>query len=370
MKVDFYSFDFRQSLKDRLLKAFEEFFNSNSYILGSAVQLFENQYANYCGVRHAIGVSNGLDALHLSLESLGVGEGDEVIVPANTFIATVLAITYTGARPVFVEPKIDTYNINPNGILDKINDRTRVIIPVHLYGQACEMKEILDISSKYGIHIIEDNAQSQGAEWNGRRTGSFGICNATSFYPAKNLGALGDAGAITTDSDSISRKLRSLRNYGSAVKYINSMVGYNHRLDECQAVFLSIFLEYLDDWNSSRQDAARMYIEGLKDIDEIVLPTIAEGCTSVYHLFVIRCNQRDSLQEYLKNRGISTLVHYPIPAHLQNCYRQLGYKKGAFPITELISNTCLSLPLYPGISPKSIEFVVGSIKDFYTRISS
>jgi dTDP-4-amino-4,6-dideoxygalactose transaminase len=310
-------------------------------------------------------VSNGLDALHLGLRALGIKEGDEIILPSNTYIATVLAVTYVGAKPIFVEPNIDTYNIDVNLIEAAITSKTKAIIPVHLYGQSCEMEALMNIAKKHDLRVIEDNAQSQGSTYLGKYTGSWGDINGTSFYPGKNLGALGDAGALTTNSEELANKVKALRNYGSQKKYYNDLVGYNMRMDELQAALLSVKLKRLNDWTRQRQQIAQIYNETLKDVPNIILPKIAQNATHVYHLYVIRTNERDELQKFLKNRNIGTLIHYPIPPHLQKSYQNLDIKLGSLPIAEEIANTCLSLPLWPGIKSADIQTVATEIKAFF-----
>ena len=365
-KIPFLSFDgITNDFREEAINAFTEFLDSKWYVLGERVTEFEKAYAIFNQTAYCVGVSNGLDALHLCLCALDIGEGDEVIVPSNTFIATVLAVMYTGAVPVFVEPDERTYNIDPTRIEEAVTSRTKAIIPVHLYGQACEMGPIMELAIQHSLYIIEDNAQSQGASWRGQLTGSFGQANATSFYPGKNLGALGDAGAITTNDKNLAQHLEALRNYGSFEKYHNEIIGYNNRLDECQAALLSVKLPYLPRWNRERIKLANLYHEALSYIDEVTLPYIKDGCTSVYHLYVIRTDRRDELQTYLKERGIGTLIHYPIPPHLQKACEALGYSKGDFPIAEKLARTCLSMPLYPGLSAEDIETIAKAIRDYF-----
>lgn len=366
MKIPFVSFEkVNKQIKSEILIAFEQFFDNAWYILGDKVKQFESEYAAFNQVAHCVGISNGLDALHIALKALNVGPGDEVIIPAHTFIATALAVSYVGATPVLVEPDIITYNIDPTKIEAAITSKTKAIIPVHLYGQACDMEAIMTIAEKHNLLVIEDNAQAQGAAYNGKLTGSWGHINATSFYPGKNLGALGDAGAVTTDDIALADKAAVLRNYGSQKKYLNEVIGYNMRLDECQAAFLSVKLKYLAEWTQQRQQIATWYNEGLADVEDIVLPGTAKGATHVYHLYVIRTKERDALQKYLTDNGIGTLAHYPIPIHLQEAYSNLGYKKGDLPLAEEIAETCLSLPLWPGISKEEIYRVCELIKKFY-----
>lgn len=369
MNVPFVDFKpSNEQFRQRALQIFEQVFDKAWYILGEQVQKFEQEYAQYHKVKHCIGVANGLDALHIALRIKGITKGDEVIVPSNTYIATVLAVSFVGAKPVFVEPRITTYNLNPELIEQAITERTKAIIPVHLYGQACEMDAIMQIAQKYNLYVVEDNAQAQGASYNGTKTGAFGHVNATSFYPSKNLGALGDAGAITTNDDVYAYKCRVMRNYGSQKRYYNEMIGINSRLDEVQAALLRIKLEFLDTWNAERNTIAQKYIEQLNNVGDLILPITAEKATHIYHLFVIRTKYRDKLQAHLQNDGIQTVIHYPIPPHLQECYQHLGYKKGDFPIAEEIADTCLSLPLFVGMTEAQVQKVCQSIKAFYENV--
>jgi dTDP-4-amino-4,6-dideoxygalactose transaminase len=368
MKIPFLSFNATNAtIRKEALHAFENVFDSNWYILGSHVSDFEKAYAAYNEVRFSLGVSNGLDALHLALRTLNIGTGDEVIIPSNTFIATALAISYTGATPVFVEPDIHTYNMDAEKLESKITPHTKAIMPVHLYGQACKMDTIIELASSHKLAVIEDNAQAQGATYNGKKTGSFGRINATSFYPGKNLGALGDAGAITTDDEELAQMVNRLRNYGSERKYYHESIGFNMRLDEVQAALLSVKLKYLDSWISERQQIANWYNEALKDVNDVILPGIAKGSTHVFHLYVIRTKKRDELQHFLQDLGIGTLIHYPVPPHLQEAYRHLGYRKGDLPIAEEIADSCLSLPLFPGLTREEVEEVASCIKKFFAN---
>lgn len=351
-------------MREDAIRSFEVFFDRGWYILGEQVKQFEAEYAKFNHTNYCVGVANGLDAIILALKVLGVGQGDEVIVPSNTYIATWLAVSNVGATPVPVEPDITTLNIDPRRIEEKITPRTRAIIPVHLYGQCCEMDAIMQIAEKHGLFVIEDNAQSQGASFNGKQTGTFGQVNATSFYPGKNLGALGDAGAVTTDSDELDHKLRVLRNYGSQKKYYNEVMGVNSRLDELQAGMLSLRLKYLGDWNEERKNLAAQYASKLGDIEQLTLPYIAPGATSVYHQFIVRTNERGALKQHLLEQGVETLIHYPVPPHLQEAYANLNYTKGSFPIAEQISETCLSLPVYPGLTEEEIDHVCQAIHSF------
>lgn len=363
MKIPFLSFDgMHPALREQMIQAFTDFYDRQYYVLGKSVEKFETEYANFNQVRHCIGVSNGLDAIYLSLKALGIGVGDEVIVPSNTFIASVLAVSYTGAKPVFVEPNELTYNIDPKKIAKAITSQTKAIIPVHLYGQAAEMSEIMAIAKDKNIWVVEDNAQAHGSVFNGKITGSFGHLNATSFYPGKNLGALGDAGAVTTDSFELHEKIKSLRNYGSRIKYHNSEIGHNMRLDELQAGILTLKLQHLNEWTAQRQQIANWYFTYLNDCDSIHLPYTHPEASHVYHLFVIRSERRDALQQYLHQMEIGTLIHYPIPPHLQEAYKGLGYQSGDFPIAEKLAKTSLSLPIWPGMTEEMVIRICDLIK--------
>ena len=355
-----------QPIKKDLLKAVEEVIDSGWYILGKQVEKFEEAYANYSNVKYCRGVANGLDALILSLKALNIGEGDEVIVPANTYIASWLAVSYTGATPIPVEPRISTYNINPDLIESKINSKTKAIMPVHLYGQCCEMETIMNIAKKFNIAVVEDNAQAQGAKFKEGCTGSFGILNATSFYPGKNIGALGDAGAITSNDENLVKTISILRNYGSEKKYFNEVQGINSRLDELQAALLSVKLKHAASWTNERIEIARRYTEQLRGVGDLILPAVAQYATHVYHIYLVRTARRDALQDFLNQNGVGTLIHYPIPPHLQKAYSTLKYSKGAFPLSEIISKTCLSLPLYPGLKNEEIDYICDTIKKFFS----
>lgn len=371
MNIPYLSFSYINSLvKDEIIRSFEQSFDSACYILCNQVRTFEKEYADFNQVKHCIGVSNGLDALHLSLNALNIGHGDEVIVPSNTYIASALAVSYVGATPVFVEPDIGTYNINPNNIEEAISARTKAIMPVHLYGQACDMAKIMELAKKHNLLVIEDNAQSQGAAFNAKPTGSFGHANGTSFYPGKNLGALGDAGAVTTNDDVVAQRITRLRNYGSEKKYFNEEIGFNMRLDEVQAGFLSVKLKHLAKWTGLRQQIAGWYQEQLQGVGDVITPAIAHGATHVYHVFMIRTERRDALQEFLYRNGIGTLIHYPIPPHLQKAYHHLKFDQGSFPIAEEIASTCLSLPLWPGMTESQVSYVSKQIKMFFNHTAS
>jgi len=365
--IPFLSFGFQDKVRDLLVDASRRVVDSGWFINGSEVHCFEEEWAQFLSCQHSVGVSNGLDALILSLKALSIGQGDEVIVPSNTYVATALSVTHVGATPVFVEPRMDTYNIDPRRIEAAISSRTRAIMPVHLYGQAAEMTEIMEVAARHGLFVVEDNAQAQGATHQGQKTGTFGHCNGTSFYPGKNLGALGDAGAVSTNDADLAQKVRVLGNYGSQKKYYNEVIGYNNRLDEMQAAFLRVKLPYLDEWTSQRKAIATAYLDGLQGIGDLVLPRTHSGSSHVYHLFVVRTKRRDELAQYLSDNGVGTLIHYPIPPHLQECYQELGYKRGDLPIAEEIAETALSLPIWPGMSVEQTGHVVDAIQSFFSE---
>lgn len=364
MKVPFVSFlPMEHELDKDLRDAFERVYTRSWYIEGVEDENFEKAFAQYCDRKYCVGVGNGLDALMLALKALGVGEGDEVIVPSNTYIATALAVTYVGAKPVFVEPDIKTFNIDPNRIEAAITDKTKAIMPVHLYGQACDMDPIMEIAQKYSLYVVEDCAQAHGAMYKGKMIGSFGDAAGFSFYPGKNLGALGDAGAMVTNNKEIADKVRALGNYGSDYKYHHIYLGNNSRLDEMQAAFLSAKLPHLDKINAERRRIANRYLNDIKNT-QIVLPYIPEYASPVWHIFGIRCKKRTELETFLNERGIGTNKHYPIPMHLQECYKDLGFKNGDFPIAEEISATELSIPMYYGMTDQEIQYVIDSINEF------
>jgi dTDP-4-amino-4,6-dideoxygalactose transaminase len=365
--IPFLSFDaMNERFKEEAKATFERFFDSKWYVLGKMTSDFEADYAQWSQVKHCVGISNGLDALQIALRVLEIGDGDEVIVPSNTYIATALAVSYVGATPVFVEPRLDTYNIDYQRIEEKITPRTKAIMPVHLYGQACEMSAIMALAQKYHLYVIEDNAQAHGATYDGQLTASFGELNATSFYPGKNLGALGEAGAITTNHDFLAQKVAVLRNYGSEKKYFNEVKGFNARIDELQAGLLAVKLRYMNEWTAERQQIAQWYFKHLAAIENIVLPKIADKATHVFHLFTIRTDKREALQAYLSSKNIGTMIHYPVPPHLQKAYQELNFQKGDFPLAELIANTTLSLPLFVGMTEEQVIVVANEIKKFFS----
>lgn len=352
-------------IQSHVLHAIQNIIESNSYISGKNVRKFEEEYAKFHNVSNCISVGNGLDALIVSLRCLEIGAGDEVLIPANTFIATALAVSYVGATPVLLEPDLSTYNMDFRNIEKSITEKTKAIIPVHLFGQACDMEEIMGLAKRFDLYVIEDNAQAQGASCKGKLTGTFGDMNATSFYPGKNLGAMGDAGAITTNNHDLAKKAQMMKNYGSCVKYVHELMGQNSRLDEIQAAVLIEKLKYLNEWNAERKILAENYNRLLAGIGDIATPFKPDHLEHVYHLYVIRTNLREELKCFLLDKGVETLIHYPIPIHLQNAYKSLGYKKGAFPITEMLAQTSLSLPLYPGLTLSQQEYVAEAIKRFY-----
>ncbi len=347
--------------RDELKAAFERVLDSGWYILGQEVKAFEQEFADYCGTPHAVGVSNGLDALHLILRAWGIGEGDEVIVPSNTYIATWLAATYAGATPVPVEPDEVTCNIDPARIEAAITPHTRAIITVHLYGQPADMDAIMAIADRHGLKVIEDAAQAHGAMYKGRKVGSLGHAAGFSFYPGKNLGALGDAGAVTTHDAELADKVRVLANYGSQQKYHNELQGFNCRLDELQAALLRVKLPYLDAETRRRQDIATLYQQGLQDCG-LALPTVLADTDPVWHLYVVRSLKRDELQKQLAAQDIGTMIHYPIPPHLQTAYAGLAYQQGDFPVAERIHQQVLSLPMGPTMNNAQVATVIAAVR--------
>lgn len=364
MKIPFVTFlPMEKELNNDLRDAFDRVFTRSWYIDGVEDKAFEKAFAEYCGTKYCVGVGNGLDALMLALKALDIGKGDEVIVPSNTYIATALAVTYVGAQPVFVEPDIRTFNINPELIEIAITEKTKAIMPVHLYGQACDMDPIMEIAHKYGLKVVEDCAQAHGATYKGQKVGTFGDAAGFSFYPGKNLGALGDAGALVTNDKGLADKVRALGNYGSDYKYHHIYKGNNSRLDELQAAFLAVKLPRLERMNAERRRIAQLYTEGIKN-PKVVTPYVPENCVPVWHIYGIRCAERDTLEKHLNEKGIGTNKHYPIPMHLQECYRDLNISKGTLLIAEEISNTELSIPMYYGMTDEEIQFVIDAINEF------
>lgn len=338
---------------------------SGNFILGEQVEEFESNFAKYLGCNYAIGVSNGLDALRLALQALSIGAGDEIIIPANTYIATALAISSVNARPVLVDMDPQSYNIDPNLIEKALTTSTRAIIPVHLYGQSADLAPIMDIARRHHLFVIEDACQSHGARYRKQRTGTFGDLGCFSFYPGKNLGAYGDGGAVVTNDQKLAEKVLRLRNYGQRTKYYHSEKGLNARLDTLQAAILNVKLKYLDDWNRSRAAHAKYYSDQLQRIEGLDLPHVQPERDHVFHLYVIRSRKRNLLQEFLSDRKIKTLIHYPVPIHLQEAYADLGQKPGDFPITEEAVTEVLSLPMYAELQPSQLEYLVKAIHEFY-----
>lgn len=367
MNVPFVTFKpLEKELDNDLRAAFERVYNKSWYVEGEEDEIFEKAFSEYCGTDFCVGTGNGLDALMLSLKALGITNGDEVIVPSNTYIATALAVTYVGATPVFVEPDIRTFNIDPTKIEEKITKKTKAIMPVHLYGQACEMNPIMDIAHKYNLYVVEDCAQAHGATYKGKKIGSFGDAAGFSFYPGKNLGALGDAGAVVTNNKEIAEKVKALGNYGSDYKYHHIYKGNNSRLDELQAAFLAAKLPSLDKVNINRRSIAGKYLDKIHN-DDVILPYVNPNCVPVWHIFAVRSAHRNELEKYLNDAGIGTNKHYPIPMHLQKCYEDLNINKGELPIAEKISATELSLPMYYGMSDEEINYVIDKINHFKVR---
>jgi dTDP-4-amino-4,6-dideoxygalactose transaminase len=356
-------------LKDELDQAYQRVMQSGWYILGGEVEAFEQEFASYVGAKHCVGVGNGLEALQLILMGYGIGAGDEVIVPANTYIASWLAVSYTGARPVPVEPDAGTYNIDPQRIERAITPRTKAIMPVHLYGQPVEMEIVWQIAEEHRLTIIEDAAQTHGGWYRDRMAGNLGDAAGFSFYPSKNLGAFGDAGAVTTSDDELADKIHVLRNYGSRQKYYNEVKGHNSRLDPLQAAFLRVKLKHLDGWNERRDRIAKHYLDNLRHTPGLGLPHVPSGIVPVWHLFVISHPERDRLQAYLKGHGIGTLIHYPVPPHLSDAYQELGFQAGDFPITEKMANTFLSIPIGPHLSMDDVDCVIEKIQEFCRKVA-
>lgn len=364
MKIPFVTFKPLEAELDKEIRdAFDRVYTRSWYIEGVEDEKFEKVFAEYCNSKYCVGVGNGLDALFLALKALNVKDGDEVIVPSNTYIATALAVTYVGATPVFVEPDIRTFNIDPAKIEKAITEKTKAIIPVHLYGQACDMEPIMKIAKKYNLLVVEDCAQAHGATYKGKVVGSFGDVAGFSFYPGKNLGALGDAGAIVTNNEELAKKVRALGNYGSDYKYHHVYQGNNSRLDELQAAFLAAKLPLLEKVNDNRRSIANKYLAGINN-PKVILPFVPDYAVPVWHIFGIRCKRRTELENFLNDAGIGTNKHYPIPMHLQDCYKDLGFKEGDFPIAEEISSSELSIPMYYGMTDDEVQYVIDKVNEF------
>lgn len=364
MNIPFVTFKpLEKELDTELREAFERVYSNSWYIEGREDEAFEKAFAEYCGTGYCVGCGNGLDALMLSLKALGITAGDEVIVPSNTYIATALAVTYVGATPIFVEPDIRTYNLDPTKIEEKLTAKTKAIMSVHLYGQPCDMDPIMEIARGHNLYVVEDCAQAHGATYKGKKVGSFGDAAGFSFYPGKNLGALGDGGAVVTNNKALADKVRALGNYGSDYKYHHIYQGNNSRLDEMQAAFLSAKLPHLDRMNAERRRIAARYLTEIVN-PKIVLPIVIDGVIPVWHIFAIRCEDRDALADYLKDAGISTNKHYPIPMHLQEAYKDLNMPKGALPVAEEISATEISIPMFYGMDNNEASYVIDAINSF------
>lgn len=348
-------------LQDELDAACRRVLESGWSIGGAEVEAFEQEFAAYCGTKHCVGVGNGLDALHLILRAYGIGAGDEVIVPANTYIATWLAVSYAGARPVPVEPDPRTYNLDPARVEAAITPRTKAILPVHLYGQPAAIDPLLEIAGRHGLKLIEDAAQAHGALYKGRCAGTLGDAAGFSFYPGKNLGALGDAGGVVTNDDDVADKVRALRNYGSRVKYFNEVKGYNSRLDALQAALMRVKLPRLDEWNERRREIATRYLKELADVPGLILPFVPEWAAPVWHLFVVRYERRDELQQRLTEADIGTLIHYPVPPHISGAYADGNWQRGDFPLTERMAETVLSLPIGPHLRAEQQSEIIAAL---------
>jgi dTDP-4-amino-4,6-dideoxygalactose transaminase len=353
-----------QKHRAELMAAFERVLDSGWYIMGQELLAFEKEYASYCGADHAVGVGNGLEAMSLVLRAWGIGPGDEVIVPSNTYIATWLAVTHVGARPVPVEPQAESFNLDPALLAAAITPRTKAVMPVHLYGRPAELDAVLAFARQHGLKVLEDGAQAHGARYRGRRLGAHGDAVAWSFYPGKNLGALGDGGAVTTNDAELARTLRTLRNYGSQAKYHNERIGWNSRLDELQAALLRAKLPHLDNGNQHRRQLARVYDRGLSGLP-LQRPAFSEDCESVWHLYVVRHPARDALASHLAQQGIGTVIHYPVPPHAQPAYAPLDLPPGRFPLAERLHAEVLSLPIGPTQTQAQTDTVVTAVRTFF-----
>jgi len=352
-----------RAIKPEIDAAMQRVVDNTSFVLGEEVKRFEANFAAFCEVKHAVGLDSGSAALHLALVAAGIKAGDEVILPSHTFIATAAAVSHVGARPVFVDIEPDTFNMDPDRVAKAVTSRTTAILPVHLYGQPATMGPLVEIAERHNLKIIEDAAQAHGAAYWGKKVGNFGVCGIFSFYPGKNLGAYGDAGMLVTNDDALAETARLLRNHGRRDKYEHLMVGYNYRLDALQAAILDVKLRHLADWNRARQEKAAIYDRLLAGLP-VERPAIRPDRTHVFHLYVIRVARRDELSRFLKGRGIESIVHYPIPLHLQPAYKHLGYRRGDLPVTERTVDEILSLPMYPELTEAQQEEIVGAIRQF------
>ena len=364
MKVPFVDLQSQyRALAAEVLPAITHVMERAAFVLGQEVSDFEKDFARFCGRKECVGVASGCDALLWALKACGIGPGDEVITVANTYIATALAISFAGAKPVLVDCREDTYEIDPDAVRRAVTPATKAILPVHLYGHPADMDPILEIAREHGLKVIEDTAQAHGATYHGRPCGSMGDVGCFSFYPGKNLGAYGDGGAVATDDPQIAEKVRMYRNYGQPKKYYHDLIGWNSRLDTLQAAVLGVKLKHLESWNEARRQHAKRYCELLKDLP-IVLPIESAGCRHVYHLFVIRCKDRDGLVDFLGKKDVSCVIHYPVPIHLQKAYADLGYSAGAFPVTERVTKEIVSLPMYPELTEEQIWHVCEGVGKF------
>ncbi|MBL9116068.1 MAG: DegT/DnrJ/EryC1/StrS family aminotransferase [Verrucomicrobiaceae bacterium] len=350
-----------QELRSELDAAYHRVMDSGRYLLGGEVEAFEHEYSAWCGTRHCIGVANGLDALHLILRAMDIGIGDEVIVPSNTYIASWLAVSYAGATPVPVEPDEQTFNLAPTLLEAAITPRTKAIMVVHLYGRPTDMNPVMQIASRYGLRVLEDNAQGHGARYKGVRTGALSHAAGHSFYPGKNLGAFGDGGAVTTDDDQLADRIRVLRNYGSRLKYQNEVKGINSRLDEIQAAWLRVKLRHLDEWNERRSRVAQRYTQSLADLPHLMLPQTHPDAAPAWHLYVVRHPRRTALQTRLTEAGVGTMIHYPVPPHLSEAYAEAGIAAGSLPVAEKLAETVLSLPNGPHLTPEAQDEVIQAL---------
>jgi len=370
MKVKFVDLTLQNKIIEKeILNVWNKQITNCDFILGKEVELFEKEFASFCGTKYAVGVNSGTDALFLSLKAIGIKEGDSVIVPVNTFIATAFAVVYTGAKPIFVDCSEEDFNLDLSQVEDVLKKyknkfNIKAIIPVHLYGQCCNMDEVVNLAKKYELLIVEDACQAHGAKFKNKPAGSFGECAAFSFYPSKNLGCFGDGGIVVTNNESIYNKICMLHNYGQKEKYIHLELGYNSRLDNLQAGILRVKLKYLEQWNQQRIELANYYIEKLSSNKNIVLPKVKNDKKHIWHLFVIRTKQRDKLRKYLAENGVETGIHYPVPLHLTPSFKWLVYKPGDFPIAEKFSNEILSLPIFPGMTKDEIGYVIEVIQKF------
>jgi len=354
-----------QALRSEMLPSMEKVASEANFILGEQVSQFESSFASFCGAGYSVGVASGTDALHLALRALDIGPRDEVITVANTFVATVLGISYTGATPVLVDIDPKTYNLDLNAVEDKITKKTKAILPVHLYGRMVDMPALMSLARKYGLKVVEDACQAHGAEYQGRKAGTFGAMGCFSFYPGKNLGAYGDGGAIVTSDPDLNDKLRMLRNYGSPKKYFHDFIGFNSRLDTLQAAVLSVKLKHLSDWNDKRYKNALNYNKKLAGVGDLVLPDTSVAGAHIFHLYVIRTKKRDELLKHLATAGIQCGIHYPVPVYALKAYASLGLKAAQFPVTDSFSREILSLPMFPELTEAQIDEVARSIKTFF-----